>query len=238
MGKIKSTISTMLGRFGYRISRISTFDGSYEPHCRIPLQSGKIVDLEALGNISLSVPGMIVPRSGQLLYTMCYLQSLPGDVVEIGSWQGRSTSFLARAVQNSGNGRFYAIDHFQGNVGKEQYYVVDKTDLSDLEAGFRANIERIGLSDSVKLLNMSNEEACHHLEDSTVRFLFIDGDHTKAGVQKDFELFFPKLIPGAIIVFDDFRSSLTGLIEAVDEFMLKHSCSRKLSYGNTLVLML
>jgi predicted O-methyltransferase YrrM len=238
MVKIKSIISKAFRRFGYSISRVPTFDGSYDPYCRIPLQSGKIVDLEALGNIALSIPGMIAPRSGQLLYTMCYLQALQGDVVEIGSWQGRSTSFLARAVKNSGNGHFYAIDHFRGNVGKEHFYVVNEDDLSDLEAGFQANMERIGLNDSIKLFNMSNEEACHHLEDSKVRFLFIDGDHTKEGVQKDLELFFPKLMPGAIIVFDDFRSSLTGLVEAVDEFMLKHSFARKLSYGNTLVLML
>jgi hypothetical protein len=136
---------------------------------------------------------MISPKSGQFLFAMCYMQELRGDVVEIGSWQGRSTSFLARAVKCSGNGTFYAVDHFKGNVGKENCYVVGKRDLSDLEANFLHNMKTLELVDSVNLLNMTNEQAEERLRDTRIRFLFIDGDHTKAGVEKDIGLFFQSL---------------------------------------------
>lgn len=202
------------------------------------MQSGPIVDLEQLAKISTSIPGMISPQSGQHIFTMCYLQELQGDVVEIGSWQGRSTSFLARAVQCSGNGAFYAIDHFKGNVGKENYYVVGKSDLSDLENNFLINMEMVGLLDSVKLLNMPNDQAEEKIRNIQIRFLFIDGDHTKEGVEKDIRLFFPKLLPGSIVVFDDFSTCFPGLIDAVNDLLSRQAFSRIMSYNNTLVLMI
>jgi predicted O-methyltransferase YrrM len=179
---------------------------------------------------------MISPKSGQFLFAMCYMQELRGDVVEIGSWQGRSTSFLARAVKCSGNGTFYAVDHFKGNVGKENCYVVGKRDLSDLEANFLHNMKTLELVDSVNLLNMTNEQAEERLRDTRIRFLFIDGDHTKAGVEKDIGLFFSKLMPGSIVVFDGFSKNFPGLVDAVDTLISKRSFARTMSYQNTLVL--
>ena len=45
------------------------------------------------------------------------------------------------------------------------------------------------------------------LKDIKIRFLFIDGDHSKKGVESDISLFFLKCVPGSIIVFDDFSCS-------------------------------
>lgn len=235
---MKSIIMRLLNKFGYELSKTYSFDGSYSPYSKIELKSWRIIDLEALAQISISIPGMISPKSGQLLYSMCYMQQLKGDVVEIGSWQGRSTSFLARAVSNSQNGNFYAVDHFKGNAGKEKFYVVSKSDLSDLENNFLSNMERIGLSDHVRLLNMPTELAEREIENINIRFLFIDGDHTKKGVEKDIELFFPKLMQGSIIVFDDFSKDFSGLVEAVDTLIAEREFSRIMSYHNTLVLMI
>lgn len=194
-----------------------------------------ITDIEKLGKMSLTIPGMITPEAGKFLFTLCYMQETAGDVVEIGSWQGRSTTFLARAVKESKNGNFYAIDHFEGNVGKEEFYKVDGT-LSSLKANFQGNIERFQLDDTVKLFDMVNTEASMKLENNIVRFLFIDGDHTKKGVSKDIELFFPKLTKGSIVVFDDYFEGFPGLIEAVDEMFEKYNFSRVFYYRHTLVV--
>ena len=77
-------------------------------------------------------------------------------------------------------------------------------------------MERIGLSDSVHLLNMPNEQAANKLAGAQVRFLFIDGDHTRNGVKKYIDLFFPMLVDGAIVVFDDFSRRFPGLIEVLE----------------------
>ena len=67
---------------------------------------------------------MISPEAAELLYGMVVAQNVEGDVLEIGSWQGKSTSYLARAVLDSRNGQMFAIDHFMGNAGKENLYFV------------------------------------------------------------------------------------------------------------------
>lgn len=234
---MKAIIKRILKYFGYELNRPIKFDGSYNPYNSV-LKDKKITDLERLASISLSIPGMVPPHSGQILYTLCLMQEAMGDVVEIGSWQGRSTSFLARAAKDSKNGQFYAIDHFRGNSGKEGSYVVDKDDLSDLKDNFLENIRKVGLEAYVKLLDMPNVEASLKFSTQQIRFLFIDGDHTADGVSKDIELFFPKLCSGAIVVFDDFSPAFPGLVNVLDTLLTQNHISRCFSYQNTLVIKL
>jgi len=191
--------------------------------------------LEQLAGISRAIEGMISPDSGKLLYALCVAQAESGNVVEVGSWQGRSTSFLARATSHSGNGKFFAIDHFLGNEGKEASYVVGAKDLSDLRRGFEDNMRSVGLWDHVTLLDMPNTEAAS-LVSGPVRFLFIDGDHTEAGVEADISLFWPLLTPNAIVVFDDFTTGFDGLVKAVRRLLEREKFAQVFSYAKTLVV--
>jgi predicted O-methyltransferase YrrM len=234
---MRTIIKKLLQRFGYELVRPARFDGSLDP-CNSILKDKKIVDLERLVSISLSIPGMVTPQSGQMLYSLCVMQGVPGDVVEIGSWQGRSTSFLARAASESKNGRFFAIDHFRGNAGKEESYVVGKEDLSDLKNNFLENMRKLGLESEVNLMDMPNSEAAIHFHPNQIRFLFIDGDHTAEGVSRDIELFFPKLCSGAIVVFDDFSNAFPGLLDVLDNLLKSKAITQRLSYKNTLVIRL
>ena len=83
---------------------------------------------------------------------------------------------------------------------------------------------------------MNNTEAAARIKDNTIRFLFIDGDHSKEGVQKDIELFFPMLTKGSIIVFDDYFDGFEGLLAAVDEFLENQDVERYFYYRHTLVI--
>lgn len=236
---MKKTITKIINKLGYQITKLPPLkDGNktFDPFSKLITSPHSVIDLESLESIALTIPGMISPQSGKMLFTLCYLQSMQGDVVEIGSWQGRSTSFLARAVEQSSNGKFYAIDHFRGNVGKEKHYIVKKDDLSDLKVGFLENIKSLGLEDAVNLLDMTNEKAVEKLNDITIRFLFIDGDHTFEGVKKDIELFFPMLTKGSIVVFDDFTEKFPGVVKAVNTLLNEKKISKKFTFHNTLVL--
>jgi len=234
---VKSLIKKILNRFGLDIVKLEKVSSSDNPYSQYSKVNHKIIDIEMLGKMSLTIPGMITPEAGRFLYVLCYMQNLKGDVVEIGSWQGRSSTFLARAVQESNNGNFYAIDHFGGNVGKESFYKVDGT-LNGLKEKFINNISRFGLSDVVQLLDMHNTEAAKKLKEHTIRFLFIDGDHTKEGVSKDIELFFQRLTKGSIVVFDDYFEGFPGLIEAVDEILEQYDFERVFYHRHTLVIKL
>ena len=75
-----------------------------------------------------------------------------------------------------------------------------------------------------------------NFEDKIIRFLFIDGDHTKDGVKKDIELFFPRLVKGSIVVFDDYFEGFPGLLESVDEVLLNYNFSKIFYFRHTLVI--
>lgn len=233
---IKKLVKSLLNRLGYDLVRFRQPEKPQSVYSDLSRSNENITDIEKLAEGSLSVPGMIEPRSGQNLYQLCYLQSRPGDVVEIGSWQGRSTIFLASAVRDSGNGRLYAIDHFKGNVGKEDFYRVEGS-LENLDEKFLKNVATFGLSDYVRLLDMPSAEAAEALGDISIRFLFIDGDHTYDGVKNDIELFFPRLTEGAIVVFDDYFDGFPGLVQAVEECVIEKNIYSKIyQYRHTLVI--
>jgi predicted O-methyltransferase YrrM len=235
MSAVTDWVNRALGMWGLRITRSrrvaagSTYSALF--------RSQSVPDLEGLAALANTIPGMLSEESGKFLFALCYAQQLEGDVVEVGSWQGYSTSFLARAVSESGNGRLYAIDHFRGNAGKEDFYAVGKPDLSDLQQKFTDNMQRIGLAKTVRLLAMSNREAAERLrsEGARVRFLFIDGDHSREGVQRDVDLFFPFLMKGSIVVFDDCSPSAPGVIEAIEEMFRRKAFGKAFAYSNSLV---
>ncbi|WCB45555.1 class I SAM-dependent methyltransferase [Nitratidesulfovibrio vulgaris] len=225
---------------GFELKRINSAQNISAPDIYYDeeiLSEYKIASLPSLDAIALSIKGMINPISGRHLFALCYLQSEKGDVIEIGSWQGRSTSYLARATHLSNNGFFFAIDHFKGNIGKEQHYTVEKKDLTDLKGFFLENMKNIGLHDVVNLYDMPNVDAVNHLKSREIRFLFIDGDHTHAGVVRDIELFFPLLVNGAIVVFDDFSNAFPGVISAVKDYLNKNNnITRIFTLENTLII--
>lgn len=229
---MKTFLKRALHRLGYELRRVPGAAPATAPAALLP----GMPDFEWLAQAAAGIPSMLGRQTAFSLYMLCYLQELSGDVVEIGSWQGYSTSFLANAVRDSGNGVLHAIDHFRGNAGKEQFYVVDNPDLSDLRQGFENNLRRLGLWDAVHLLDMPNEEAVRHLGGVKVRLLFIDGDHSKAGVENDIRLFFPLVQTGGIVVFDDFSAHFPGLVEAVTQLVTTHRPERVFCYQNTLVL--
>lgn len=183
------------------------------------------------------IPGMITNESGQFLFIMAFAQQSRGDIVEIGSWQGKSTIFLAKAALLSGNGRVYAVDHFKGNVGKERFYIVRKRDLSDLREGFLTNIKSFGLENHVTLLDMTSSEASAILKKNNVpiRLLFIDGSHEYDDVKADFLNFIDLVIPDGQIVFDDYSENFPGVVRFVHELIRDAAFSRYFCCDNTFV---
>jgi len=232
---IKGAVNQALGRWGYRIERTSR-DRVEQVYSDL-FAGRRVPDVSGLLALASGIPGMLSEESARILFALCYAQEMKGDVVEVGSWQGYSTSFLARAVAETGNGRMYAIDHFRGNAGKEPVYAAGQADLGDLPGLFRDHMRKAGLAETVQLLAMPNEEAAAELrrDGARIRFLFIDGDHSPEGVRRDIDLFFPMLLPGAIVVFDDCTSSAPGVIEAVDDLLEMGICETAFSYPNTVV---
>lgn len=99
---------------------------------------------------------------------------------------------------------------------------------------FSLNITRI--EDTVILINEPVISAVNKINDNSVRFLFIDGDHTAEGVQLDLELFKNKLKKKAIIAFDDYAPTFPGVIDVANKFIKTNNITKKYLLERTLVI--
>jgi len=116
-----------------------------------------------------------------LLWRICRYN--PGNVAEVGRAEGGSTLLMAAAAKPYG---VFSID----------LDPVDDENLMDIATmfGLRLNIE-LCVGDS-QTMDLSD----HHESYSVV---FIDGDHTYAGVKADFENWLPTVKIGGRIAFHD-----------------------------------
>jgi MMP 1-O-methyltransferase len=141
-------------------------------------------------------------------YTLMLLASegpAVGEIVEIGSYMGRSTCFLAKGSKSMRREKVTAVDHFVGSPEHQKDGSAESPTL--LEEGttfnrFQANIEAAGVADYVTPIVASSEEGVQDWN-QPIRLLFIDGDHSYEESKKDFELWSPYVVPGGLVCFHD-----------------------------------
>ena len=138
------------------------------------------------------VDGWLSEAQGRALFDAAAATTGRGAIVEIGSWKGRSTTWLAAGARLAGQ-RVHAIDpHRHSREYPEAETLVE----------FLDNLARNGLADVVDPLVMTSEEAAAHIA-GPVELLFIDGDHSYEAVRRDAELWLPRLIEGGTVMFHD-----------------------------------
>ena len=169
-----------------------------------------------MGALAAGLEGHLTPREVQFLSLLAAVPTCAGDVLEIGSFKGKSTILLARSAGfAAGGGRVAAVDPLT---------MPSSTDPTDAEPAqlpgiFRANIERHGVSHLVDFHQMRSD-ALGPAWSSPLRLLWIDGDHTYRGALADFDHFASHLRPGAIVAFHDVLNRFDGPIAAMCERVL------------------
>ena len=138
------------------------------------------------------VDGWLSDAQGRALFRAAAQTDGRGAIVEIGSWKGRSTTWLASGARLAGHG-VYAIDPHR----RSREYPEAET-----EAEFLANLARNGLAAVVEPLVMTSDDAAARIA-GPVELLFIDGDHSYEAVRRDAELWLPRLIDGGTVMFHD-----------------------------------
>jgi len=156
------------------------------------------VELEETKRIVKSIQGWVGDKEGAYLFQRAKNCS-KGIIVEIGSWKGKSTVWLARGSKAGNKTRIYAIDPFDGRDSK--FITIPQPDYSVFEI-FKDNIRKAGLNDLITPIVSRSQDASDKIKER-IEFLFIDGAHGYEFVKKDFELYFPKVLRGGIIVFHD-----------------------------------
>lgn len=132
--------------------------------------------------------------SARRLYELAAHGPGTGDIVEIGSFIGNSTIFLAAP----GRDRVHAIDpHDDASMTQ----VPGSASTSD---EFLSNLEAYGVRDRVVYHRETSASAAGAWDGTPVRLLFIDGLHTYEAVMADYRAWAPHLAAHHVVVFDDF----------------------------------
>ena len=151
------------------------------------------------------VEGFLRAKEGFALTLLAMHGPASGAIVEIGSFKGRSTCFLALGASLAGREKVVAIDHFFGSPEHQKGQQFE--DPAIVQSGstlptFLANLAAASLSGQVEVMQMSSVEAAAGWS-RPIRLLFIDGDHSYDETKRDFEQFAPHVVPEGIICFHD-----------------------------------
>lgn len=156
---------------------------------------------------------MIEPIEGWLLdgqeaWLFKRARSLPdgANLVEIGSYKGRSTCCLAFGCRGTKK-RVFAIDPFDGGPDLPP---------NDSYEEFCSNVRRCELSPYVHAVKGLSYDVAKGWS-KPIHFLFVDGSHIYQDVLADFVSFFPHVVPGGMIAFHDVHEDKPGVLRAWQE---------------------
>ena len=173
------------------------------------------------------VEGWLTEYEGELLYDLARNCTGKGVIVEIGSWKGKSTIWLANGSKKAKKIKVYAIDPHTGS--SEHRRMLGEVWTYE---EFKRNIEEANVSDIVVPVQATSAEAANML-DFPVELIFIDGSHEYELVKLDFQSWFPKVAVGGIMAFHDtFRN--TGPRSVVEESLCKSTNFRNLRFAGSI----
>jgi O-methyltransferase len=147
-----------------------------------------------------------------------------GDILEVGVWRGGTGCLLAaRSALDGARSTVYLCDTFQGVVNAGQNdpaYVGGEHADTDKDTVLRL-AERLDLHNVRVLQGIFPDETAAGIADRTFRFCHIDVDVYESA-RNVFEWVWPRLIPGGIVVFDDYGFySCAGVTRLVNEIQAR-----------------
>src|SRR3989338_2191527 len=168
--------------------------------------------IKEIRKIVSKVDGFLSDNEGKLLYNLAKKCSGKGVIVEIGSWKGKSTIWLAKGSEQGHNAKIFAIDPHTGSSEHRKEFSKVWTFKE-----FKKNIRNAKVEDLVVPILKTSRDAAR-LWKKPVEILWIDGAHEYEAVLQDYELWEPHLIDGGIIAFHDTVSE-KGPVKVVNEYL-------------------
>ena len=155
-----------------------------------------------------SVKGFIDHNEGICLYNYALNSSKKGPILEIGSYCGKSTIYIATAVKKH-SGCVYSVDHHTGSEENQVGWEYHDIELFDEETGrinsfpeFMRNLRKANLLDTVVPI-VSDSLLVSRYWKIPLSMVFIDGGHTMEAAFNDFNNWKDKIIKGGILAIHD-----------------------------------
>ena len=183
-----------------RINQPKTSD----PNHHLPAAEWVQKQIEYTATSSPSGEGLIEP-----------INSLKGELVgvEVGVCLAHTTESFVKGINNLK--KLYAVDNYPTFVDWDgSDWNKDRQDLMKKAA----QDKMLAHKDKVEFLHVSSEEFVKTIEDESLDFVFIDGDHSFEAALKDFQNYYPKVKTGGIfgghdIQLDSVRNALTYFLK-------------------------
>lgn len=123
--------------------------------------------------------------------------------VEIGSWKGKSSAYMAVEIINSGKIiKFDCVDVWTGKGAIGEYDEDLDVKHQTLYEAFQKNMAPVnGYFSPVRMLST---DAVKKYEDESLDFIFIDGSHDYESVKEDIKNWLPKLKKGGLFAGHDY----------------------------------
>ena len=141
------------------------------------------------------------------------------NFVEVGSWKGRSTAYMAVEIFNSYKKiNFNCVDTW---AGSDEHLDKSNTSYEPLletpDGLYNHFIENLKPVESIITpIRKTSIEASRMFDDNSIDFIMIDAAHDYDNVKNDIMHWYPKLAPGGIIAGDDL--DWPGVTQAVTEY--------------------
>lgn len=172
--------------------------------------------LDELLDAITGVEGWLSADQAARLYAAAAKVRVDEQIVEIGSFRGRSTIVLASAAPDGVV--VVAIDPHAGNDrGPQELSGFEVEAAGDHEA-FMANLIAAGVSDRVRHVRSFSDQA-HDAVAGSIAVLYIDGAHRYAPARSDIRRWGSRVDPGGTMLIHDSFSSL-GVTLAIGRELL------------------
>jgi len=158
--------------------------------------------------VALGCRGFLDDAEGLRLHDLARDHAHLGPILEIGSYCGKSSVYLGAGAR-AGGGLVVCVDHHRGSEEHQPGEEYHDPALFDAQAGamdslieLRRTIRAAGLEDSAILI-VTTSRAAAGVWRVPLGMAFIDGGHSRAAAETDYQAWADKIAPGGILAIHD-----------------------------------
>jgi hypothetical protein len=162
----------------------------------------------------LSIKGFMAQQEGERLYELAREASRRGPCLEIGSYCGKSASYLGMGCRESG-GILYSLDHHGGSEEQQpgqEYFDQElfnkKTGKVDTLPAFNNVLHELSLTDTVVPI-VGKSSIVARFWNTPLSLILIDGGHTIEAAYADYNAWVSHLMPDGFLAIHDIFADRT-----------------------------
>jgi hypothetical protein len=163
------------------------------------------------------------------------LDRLPqgGQCAEIGVWKG---DFSKMILDRTDPDLLYLVDpwEYQPEFSGMWYGGKRAKKQEDMDVIYESVRSELGSRPDVRLIRGYSTEAASQIENGTLDWVYIDGNHTFEHVKTDLETYYPKVRQGGYLIGDDYdwgEDKGFPVQKAAEEFVQEHNLAIEFLIG-------